>query len=335
MQLLADTSLKPYNTFGLDIPAKSLMVLTDTRQLAELASLPEPLLVLGGGSNVLFSEPYQGTVVLNRLKGIRVVEDEAGYHLHVAAGESWPELVDWTLAQNMPGLENLALIPGTVGAAPIQNIGAYGVELSAICRYVEYFDRLSGETHRLPSELCAFGYRHSIFKAELKDRALITAVGFHLPRNWLPVLSYAPLNSLSSPSPMEVAELVKATRRSKLPDPAQWGNAGSFFKNPTLSSDAYQQLQQQFADIPGHRVPGQGVKVPAAWLIDQLGWKGKCQDGAAVHHLQPLVLINKSVSSPAALLSLARAVRASVKRNFRITLEPEVRLLGSYGEIAL
>lgn len=340
MQIQSDVSLLPFNTFGLDVHCRALVTLNSLADLPQLPALVRqyPLVLpLGGGSNMLFCEPFDGLVLLNRLKGIKVTQDEQSYLLEVGAGEGWTEFVDWTLAQGMGGLENLSLIPGTVGAAPIQNIGAYGLELKDRCQYVDYLDLQSGECHRLAADACQFGYRDSIFKGQLQGKVLITAVGLRLNKKWTPVLDYAPLSQLTydGVTPRQVSELVKKVRRAKLPDPSQLGNAGSFYKNPTITKTSFEALKKVYADLPGYEVsPGQ-IKVPAAWFIDRAGWKGKRLGDAGVHEHQALVLVNHGRARAVDIVELARQIRDDVENKFGVCLSPEIRVIGASGEIPL
>ncbi|MCP4930426.1 MAG: UDP-N-acetylmuramate dehydrogenase, partial [Candidatus Marinimicrobia bacterium] len=204
--------------------------------------------------NLLFCDDFQGVVILNRIKGIEVVETDEAYHLHVGSGEDWHELVTWTLQNDMPGMENLALIPGCVGSAPIQNIGAYGVELKDLCEYVDILDLRSGEVKRLSADECQFGYRDSIFKHEYKDNITITAVGLYLPKTWHPKLSYGPLADLANDSitAKNIYDRVCQLRQSKLPDPKVCGNAGSFFKNPVISNTLLNKLKEEYPTMPSY-----------------------------------------------------------------------------------
>ncbi|WP_115717122.1 UDP-N-acetylmuramate dehydrogenase [Gallaecimonas mangrovi] len=340
MQILTDAPLIAFNTFGLQARAAKLVVLesvNDLPAIPELVRNNPAFFPLGGGSNVLFAEDYQGLILQNALKGKVLTETEDAYHLRVMGGESWPQLVDWTLQEGLGGLENLALIPGTAGAAPIQNIGAYGLEFADRCEYVEYLDLTTGDIQQLNKEECQFGYRDSVFKQALQGKVLITAVGLYLPKPWQAVLAYAPLSQLpeNNLTPQTVADCVKSARRSKLPDPKLLGNAGSFFKNPTLSQADFAEISRQYSNVPGYPTTEGQVKIAAAWLIDQAGWKGKKLGAAGVHHQQALVLVNHGQAKAEELLSLARQIRDDVKNKFGVTLTPEVRLIGQTGEISL
>lgn len=331
-------SLKSFNTFGVD---QSCLSLIEVHSKAELRStclslyhLNLPMLVLGGGSNIVFVDDFNGTVVRVLSKGIALHEDENWFYLEVEAGESWHELVEFTLDKDMPGLENLALIPGTVGAAPIQNIGAYGVELCNVCDWVEYLDLESGEFIRLKANECQFGYRESIFKGDLRNNVVITAVGIRLAKDWQPKLSYGPLQSFESSTvtALDIFERVCQVRREKLPDPAVLGNVGSFFKNPIVSAATYLELAPRFPSIVGYAQVNGDVKLAAGWLIEQAGLKGFILGNAAVHDKQALVLINRGGATGQDICRLALHVIERVETVFGVRLEAEPRLIGSKGE---
>lgn len=331
-------ALDQYNSFGVSGRAQALIRVHRLKQLQMLYRegffKSHPFFILGGGTNVLFTCAYQGTILLNQLKGKRLREETDAWHIHCASGEDWHALVQWTLAQNVFGLENLALIPGTVGAAPVQNIGAYGVELSHFCQYVDVFDFESGTRQRLRGSACEFGYRHSRFKTDWLGRYYILAVGLRLPKQWQPVITYGPLQKLHAPTAQAIFEHVCHTRQSKLPDPRILGNAGSFFKNPLVTVEDAEQLKQRYpelvtfaCDVHGH------VKIAAGWLIDTCGFKGKRVGDAGVHTQQALVLVNHGQASSADVLSLAEQIYQCVLERFDIALEPEVRLIGGQAPI--
>ena len=231
-------------------------------------------------------------------------------------------------------MENLALIPGTVGAAPIQNIGAYGVEVERFIAAVHYVDLLDGQRHTLPNAACKFGYRDSIFKHELKNKAFITQVDFLMPKQWCPVSNYSPLDTLTEPTATEIFELVCHTRQSKLPDPKVLGNAGSFFKNPVVSHEEAERLKSKFAQIPNYPVDQQSTKLAAGWLIDQVGLKGFEYKNVAVHEAQARVWVNKTGKATGEeLLDLIKIIRDKIFEQFNVKLETEVRLIGTHGEI--
>lgn len=332
-------SLKPWNTFGINrhaariVCADSAPLLLDAWQQATLEKMP--VLILGEGSNVLFLADYSGLVLINRIKGIKVVEQPDAWHLHVGAGENWHNLVKFTLDNGMPGLENLALIPGCAGSSPIQNIGAYGVELQQVCEYVDCIELATGTGKRLNASECRFGYRDSIFKHEYQDRYVIVAVGLKLPKQWQPVLSYGDLTRLDphTVTPLQVFDAVCHMRMTKLPDPKVNGNAGSFFKNPVVSRDLAEKLLSAFPNAPHYPQVDGSVKLAAGWLIDQCQLKGKTVGGAMVHQQQALVLVNANEATSADVVALAHDVRQQVGEKFDVWLEPEVRFIGEQGEV--
>lgn len=332
-------SLKPWNTFGIDHDAKHIVCAENEQQLLsawqQAAAENLPVLILGEGSNVLFLEDYAGTVIVNRIKGIEVTESDDAWHLHVGAGENWHHLVRYTLDNNMPGLENLALIPGCAGSSPIQNIGAYGVELQRVCEYVDCIELATGETRRLSAAECRFGYRDSIFKHEYQGRYAIVAVGFRLMKAWEPVLTYGDLTRLDpkTVTPREVFDAVCHMRMTKLPDPRVNGNAGSFFKNPVVTREYAEALLASFPNAPHYPQRDGSIKLAAGWLIDQCQLKGYVHGGAAVHQHQALVLINQNNATSDDVVALAHHIRSKVGEKFNVWLEPEVRFMGPAGEV--
>lgn len=333
------TSLQSLNTFSIAAHAAAITYINSTAQLVETwkkaKEKNQPFLLLGEGSNVLFLEDFSGSVALNRIKGIQVTENSEEWLLHVGSGENWHELVCYALEHNIPGLENLALIPGCVGSAPIQNIGAYGIELQNVCQYVDVLNMNSGEITQLKAEECQFGYRESIFKHAYKDGYAIVAVGFRLTKHWQPKLTYGDLTRLDphSVTPREIFDSVCAMRMSKLPDPAITGNAGSFYKNPTVDSVVAEKIQRDYPSMPSYPQANGQVKLAAGWLVEQANLKGFSIGGAAVHQNQALVLINKDHASSADVRALAKHVRDSVAAKFGIWLEPEVRFIAAGGEV--
>ncbi|KGA26697.1 UDP-N-acetylmuramate dehydrogenase [Pectobacterium odoriferum] len=332
-------SLKSHNSFSLSVSASRITVADTQDKLIEgwhvASASQEPVLLLGEGSNVLFLEDFLGTILLNRLKGIDIREESDGWYLHIGAGENWHKLVEYTLKCGIAGLENLALIPGCVGSAPIQNIGAYGVELQHICDYVELLDLTEGKVMRLTSEECQFGYRESIFKHQYRSGFAITAVGLFLKKEWNPVLNYGDLAKLNpeTVTPQQVFDSVCNMRRSKLPDPTVTGNAGSFFKNPIITQQHAESILREYPNAPQYMQTDGNVKLAAGWLIDQCKLKGFQLGGAAVHDKQALVLINKNNAKSSDIVELARYVRNQVAEKFSIFLEPEVRFIATHGEV--
>ena len=332
------TSLKACNTLGLEIDAQTLVIANSAEAITTAwqssQQRNQPFIILGEGSNVLFLENFNGTVVINAIKGIQPEEHEEAWHVHAGAGENWHELVEYTLKKGIPGLENLALIPGMSGSAPIQNIGAYGVEFKDVCHYVDVLHLPSSATKRLYREECGFGSRDSIFKHALKDDYVIVAIGLRLMKAWKPVLSYGDLAKLNpaTTTAWDVYHAVCQMRQSKLPDPRVTGNVGSFFKNPLVSAEQLTELLAQWPAIPHYPQPDGEVKLAAGWLIDQCQLKGFSVGGAAVHRQQALVLINQDRATPQEIVALAHTVRQHVGKKFNVWLEPEVRFIGADGE---
>jgi UDP-N-acetylmuramate dehydrogenase len=334
-------SLKSLHTFSFSADCRQVMTINSVDSLIscleEVQRTPNvnEYLVLGEGSNTVFVEDYPYPVLLNRIKGIELNENADQYFLTVGAGENWHELVTFCVEKGIGGFENLALIPGTVGASPIQNIGAYGVEIEKFIEKVEFLDTVRGSIHCLTKQECDFAYRDSIFKRQLANTRIITRVFFTLPKRYDLVTSYGPLATLISPSIKDIYNAVVELRKSKLPDVETLGNAGSFFKNPVISKDHFGSLQLKYSDIVSYSVDHNHVKVPAAWLIDKLGFKGKRIGDIGCHINQPLVLVNLGDGQGSDLLTLAREIRNSVQSEFNIELENEVRLMGQKGAVTL
>ena len=348
-----NVSLQPYNSFGIVARAETLVRVRSLQDLVDwhhtAVRAGEAVFVLGGGSNVVLTGDVKTTVLKMELRGRRLVQETPdAWVVEVAAGEPWHGTVAWTLQQGWPGLENLALIPGTVGAAPVQNIGAYGVELQDRFHSLDAVDLHTGQSFTLNAAQCAFGYRDSVFKhaaAEgddgvlrghgLRGRALITRVRFHLPRPWKPVLGYADIErkqaelGVDSPSAQQLFDWICEIRRAKLPDPTVVGNAGSFFKNPTVSAEQCADIIAREPRIVHYPMADGSIKLAAGWLIDACGWKGKSVGNASVYEKQALVLVNKGIADPATcatggeVMTLAKAIQTSVYERFGIRLEPE------------
>jgi UDP-N-acetylmuramate dehydrogenase len=339
-RLQRDAALDTRNTFGVAARAPLLIEVADTTVLPEVLAdvVPDraPVLVLGGGSNLLFAGDPEGAVLALMGRRITVVEDDGDVAIvRAEAGANWHQFVLWTLDHGFAGLENLALIPGTVGAAPIQNIGAYGIEVRERIHAVEAFERATGTLLRMDAGACAFAYRDSVFKRE-PERFVVTAVEFALPRQAPLKLDYAGVGDeliamgIASPSPAQVAEAVCRIRRRKLPDPAVIGNAGSFFKNPIVLAGQAVDLQSAYATLPVFRGNEDMTrKLSAAWLIDQCGWKGHREGDAGVAASHALVLVNHGRATGAQLLALARDIAGSVRERFGVALEPEPRVIGA------
>ncbi|MFM0096758.1 UDP-N-acetylmuramate dehydrogenase [Paraburkholderia nemoris] len=334
---IAGYPLKAHNTFGFDVRAQFACRIEHEAQLMTAVRDPRatglPRLVLGGGSNVVLTGDFAGLVLLVALQGRRVVrEDDDAWYVEAAAGEPWHDFVAWTLTQGLPGLENLALIPGTVGAAPIQNIGAYGLEMCERFASLRAVELETGAVVELDAKACRFGYRDSFFKREGRDRFVITSVTFRLPKVWQPRAGYADIArelvagshaDAAAPSAQAIFDAVVAVRRAKLPDPLQLGNAGSFFKNPVVEATQFEALKVKEPELVSYPQPDGRVKLAAGWLIDRCGWKGRAMGAAAVHERQALVLVNRGGASGAEVLALAKAVQRDVLARFGVELEAE------------
>ena len=339
-QLAENVSLAGRNTFHVAARAAMMADVTRSDALAELfdfAMLRDgPVMVLGEGSNLLFAADYPGVIVCLTMARASIIEDDGGHALvRAEAGLSWNDLVTWTLGKGLCGLENMALIPGTVGASPIQNIGAYGVEVGEFIETVEAFHRGTGQVKRVAHVDCEFDYRNSRFKADA-DQWVITAVELRLPRQRELKLDYAGVREeiaamgVDQPRATHVAEAISRIRTRKLPNPALLGNAGSFFKNPILSQDGADELKSAHPNLPVFPAGAQGMaKVSAAWLIEHAGWKGFRDGDAGIAAQHALVLVNHGNATGAQLLSLARRVADSVQEKFGVELEPEPRLIGA------
>ena len=338
--LQRDASLHALNTFGVRARTAFLATLRDAEALPALFSDPVlaavPAMVLGQGSNLLLVGDYPGVMLRLAGTGCAILEDDGMHALvRVDAGVVWDSLVDWVIEHGLGGLENLALIPGLTGAAPIQNIGAYGVEVREHIATVEAWDRRSASVRRLDAAECAFGYRDSLFKSQ-PDRWIVTAVEFRLARAAPLQLDYAGVRDelqalgCADPDARQVARAVRSLRRRKLPDPAVVGNAGSFFKNPVVAADRVEELRKRHPALPAYPTPDPAVrKLSAAWLIEQCGWRGHRAGDAGVSGQHALVLVNHGAATGEELLALARRVATSVHERFGIELEPEPRIVGA------
>ncbi|MBT9501887.1 MAG: UDP-N-acetylmuramate dehydrogenase [Burkholderiaceae bacterium] len=338
MSIEQDVNLKPFNSFGLSTFAKRLVRIRSEADVRRVLDHPDlglnPKFILGGGSNIVLTRDIDAVVLKLEVPGMRLVEQRAdAWIIEAGAGEAWHALVAWTLDQGYPGLENLALIPGTVGASPVQNIGAYGVELKDRFDSLDAVDLVTGRTVTLNAAQCRFGYRDSVFKqggfAGLAGKSIITRVRFRLPRPWQPALEYLELQrkmldtGITAPDARQIFDWVCAVRRAKLPDPAVIGNAGSFFKNPVVTEEQCRDIIGRDPGIVHYPMPDGTIKLAAGWLIDACGWKGKSIGGAGVYEKQALVLVNRGNASGAEVVTLARAIQESVYGRFGIRLEPE------------
>jgi UDP-N-acetylmuramate dehydrogenase len=328
-----DVSLRKLNTFDVEARASRFIRIESVAELVALHQSPEwsagPRLVLGGGSNLLLTRNFEGLVVQIALRGkSKVAEDGSAWYVRAAAGENWDDFVDYTIEAGWGGLENLTRIPGTVGGAPIQNIGAYGVELVDRFWELEAFDTALGSLVTLDARECGFSYRDSVFK-RAPGRHIVTSVSFRLAKNWHPVTDYGEVRKtlskrgIAAPNPREVAEVVAEIRAGKLPDPDEIGSAGSFFKNPVITGPQHAILITRFPMLVSYLQRDGSYKVAAAWLIDQCGWKGRSIGQASVHPHQSLVLVNQGGATGADILALAHAIIESVRARFGIELEIE------------
>lgn len=336
--ILRDTSLKTYNTFGIEVKASFLASFTEAEEALEVLSdrgLKEASrMVLGGGSNVLFTRDFDGLILLNNIPGIEITEDRGDTVLVKAGGGVvWHQLVLWTLDHHLQGIENLSLIPGKCGAAPIQNIGAYGVELKDVFFSLSAVEMAGGKSVTFNRETCRFGYRDSIFKREAKGKYIITDITLELNRNPVLNLSYGSITQelqkmgVEKPGIREVSAAVCNIRRSKLPDPVVTGNAGSFFKNPEVTSANFEDLQKEFPAVVAYALDNGNYKLAAGWLIEQCGWKGKRVGNTGSHKDQALVLVNYGNATGEEVVSLAHRIMESVKEKFGVEIEPEVNII--------
>ena len=334
LQVEHGVNLRTFNSFGLPATAHTLVRIDSDAALRRVIDHPElgraPKFILGGGSNSVFTRDPEALVLKVEVRGLRLVQERPeAWIVEAGAGENWHDTVAWTLAQGWPGLENLALIPGSVGATPVQNIGAYGVELQDRFHSLDVVDLVTGRSVTLDASMCHFAYRDSVFKHALAGKGVITRVRFRLPRPWQPVLGYLELErkrqetGIDAPDAQTVFDWVCAIRRAKLPDPALIGNAGSFFKNPVVSIEQCRDIIGRDPEVVHYPLPDGSIKLAAGWLIDACGWKGKSIGRAGVYERQALVLVNRGGASGAEVVTLARAIQESVYGRFGIRLEPE------------
>lgn len=330
-------SLKSYNSFQLDVNANYLAEIISPDNLIDAydtkSFAPLPKLVLGGGSNVLFRGDQRKAVLLMRIDGIDIVKEDSNYaFVKAGAGVIWHQLVLWSLDQGLSGLENMSLIPGTVGAAPMQNIGAYGVEQKELFHELEAFEIASKAFIKFKREDCQFGYRNSVFKGKFKDKYIITSVTYKLSKRPILNTSYGAIKStldamgVETLTTKDISDAVIQIRTSKLPDPSVMGNAGSFFKNPVIEEEHYEALKAAYNDIPSYPISKGWIKVPAAWLIEQTGWKGKKSGRIGVHDRQPLVLVNFGDGDGRDIFKLSEMIQSSVQKKFGIGLQREVNV---------
>lgn len=337
-KILKNASLKPYNTFGLEAAATYFTTISSVKELKELTldNLFEqyPSLILGGGSNILLTQDFNGIIIKNEVKGIEIVkETEEHIWLKVGGGEVWHDFVLYCVNQGYGGIENLSLIPGTVGAAPMQNIGAYGVEIKDVFDSLEAFHWQSGKVKTFDNEASQFGYRESIFKHSHKGQYFILNVTFRLNKNPVLNLDYGAIRDtltemgIENPTIKDVSTAVISIRQSKLPDPKEIGNSGSFFKNPVITKAQFRKIQSKYDNVPSYPIDEEHVKVPAGWMIEKAGWKGYRRGDIGVHKNQALVLVNYGNGSGAEIKKLAQEIIDSVFENFEVNLLPEVNII--------
>ena len=335
MTILNNISLKEYNTFGVECYAKRFVSIDSFYDLQQLLKTEKDLFLLSGGSNILLTKDIEKLVVLINIKGISIDrENKNTVHLTVNSGENWHEFVLWCISQDYGGIENLSLIPGNVGTCPIQNIGAYGVEVKDTITKVEAIEIETGKLITFANAECQFGYRNSIFKNDVKGKYIITSVSFELTKtNHQLNTSYGAIEvalqekKITNPTIKDVSDAVISIRKSKLPDPKEIGNSGSFFKNPVISTEQFSQLQKEYPAIPSYKISEATTKVPAGWLVEQCGFKGKRFGDAGVHEKQALVLVNYANASGLEIYNLGKSIQQTVFNKFKIDLEIEVNII--------
>jgi UDP-N-acetylmuramate dehydrogenase len=338
MSLQEHLSLKPLNTFGIEAKARYYSLIEDIPTLQQLLLCPDlqvlPKLILGGGSNVLLTQDFPGWVIQIALQGIeKIAQDSSSIYLKVGAGLGWHTLVTYCIQQGYGGIENLSLIPGKVGSAPIQNIGAYGVEFSEVFESLEAIEISTGTIKSFYKHDCAFGYRESVFKNALQGQYIVTYVTLRLQKEPIFKTEYGIIKETLATMNVEelslqaISDAIIRIRQSKLPNPSKAGNAGSFFKNPIVSKSTFEKLQIQYPNIPYFDLPGDEGKIPAAWLIEQSGWKGYREGLVGVHPHHALVLVNYGEATGQAIYQLAQKIQQSVEAQFGITLVPEVNII--------
>ncbi len=335
MNIIQNQSLKNYNTFGIDAKAKEFIAVNTIDALLEVVASVEDLFILGGGSNMLLTQDIQKLVVHVDLRGREIIEENEDFVIvRAQAGENWHEFVLWCIDQGFGGIENLSLIPGNVGTTPIQNIGAYGVEIKDTLFSCEALNRKTLQIETFTNAQCQFDYRESVFKNALKEQYIITAVLFKLTKkNHKVSTTYGAIETelsnqnIQQPTLKDVSNAVITIRQSKLPDPKELGNSGSFFKNPVISKEAYEKAKAIHPDMPHYVVSENNVKVPAGWLIEQAGFKGKRFGDAGVHKNQALVLVNYGTATGAELVALSRTIQQTILDQFGIAIEAEVNII--------
>ena len=337
MNFSQNYSLKNYNTFGIDAKAKYFSTFNSEEELTDLLeskiTQKEPLLILGGGSNILFTKDFDGLVLANEIKGTKIISENKNYStIKVGAGEVWHDFVLWSIEKNLSGIENLALIPGLVGASPMQNIGAYGIEVKDVIESVDFIEIDSGNKKTIENSECDFGYRDSIFKHKLKGKVVITKVIFKLSKKPLNKTTYGAIErelkhlNLEA-NPRNIAQAIMNIRNRKLPDPRILGNSGSFFKNPVIETIKFEELKKEFPEMVGYKVSKKETKIAAGWLIDNAGLKGYRKADAGVHKKQALVLVNYGNATGLEIINLAKEIQAVVEAKYNLQIDLEVNIL--------
>ncbi len=335
MQIRKNISLKKYNTFGIDVKAKEFIEVQSLTDLKNVVSTYKGFFILSGGSNLLLTKDIEKLVIYLNIKGIEIDKQyNNDVYVKVNAGENWHEFVLWCIDHDFGGIENMSLIPGNVGTSPIQNIGAYGIELKDTMYELEALEIATGELKTFSNAECEFGYRNSVFKNKLKGQFIITYVTFKLTTKKHQLnSSYGAIqlelekNNIQNPTIKDISNAVIAIRQSKLPDPKELGNSGSFFKNPVILKHQFRQLQHKFPDVPHYIISETEVKVPAGWLVEQCGFKGKRFGDAGVHKNQALVLVNYGNATGKEIFELSKKIQQSVLEKFNVQLEAEVNIL--------
>ena len=330
-------NLKEHNTFGIDAKCSRFLQFDDEYEAFEVAKIlresKQPYIIIGEGSNLLLTKDFEGIVVRSGIKGHYFEEDYCCERMTCGSGEVWDDMVATSIKAGYYGMENLSLIPGDVGASAVQNIGAYGVEASDLILCVWMIEISTGETRMLGNEECEYGYRQSRFKKDWKNRFLITRVTYGLSKTFRPHLDYGNIRSelerkgISEPTAQELRDTIIEIRNAKLPDPKVEGNAGSFFMNPVVTRQKYEKLAAQYPQMPHYRVDSRHEKIPAGWMIEQCGWKGKSLGRAGVHDKQALVLVNRGGATGAEIVALCEAIQKDVKEKFSIDIHPEVNIV--------
>jgi len=335
MKIQQNISLKSFNTFGINVKAKQFVEITSMEELKQVLVLTKDFFILSGGSNILLLKDMDKLVVHLNTKGIEVVQ-QTGDHVFVKvqAGENWHQFVLWCMDHHYGGIENLSLIPGNVGTSPIQNIGAYGVELKDVMFETEALKIGTMKLNNFSNQDCEFGYRNSVFKNKLKDQFIITSVTFKLTKkvhnlnsSYGAIQSELVKNNIKSPSIKDISNAVITIRQSKLPDPNEIGNSGSFFKNPVITITNFKDLQKKYPDVPHYIISKDEIKVPAGWLVEQCGFKGKRYGDAGVHKKQALVLVNYGNATGEEIWTLSKKIQKTVLKTFEINLEAEVNII--------